>query len=335
MRSALSLALALCAVPAIAAAQLTIVRPANDTVVNAKNTPVSGGGVANGSSVAVTVGGTTKTVTAGSGGWTSPNRPLAKGDNVIRVRSGTTTVRTLAVRSHSLAARGRQQVFFQWDAAVDEQLRRIARGTLTPVPSGAQLATFVTRVRARTQEVFADRYSPFDIQVVAATGPNVHTIHMTAISDSIFGSSPPDCGSIRPGQTSTVHVGTYRASMVNGLSNWRPMQRTDSLDTRIEDVGQALGRTTTHEIGHSLGLVGCGWMKGCEGGHNCSSYDANQGLANRFDHGRHIMDPGGKTFNHFRIAEPSASSRATARQPSRWETFGRSYLSIVHPGGSR
>lgn len=336
MRATTRFALFLAFLPAIASAQLTISRP-NDSVVNGTKADISGSGVADGTSVSVKVNGVTKTTTAAGGSWSVAGMSLAKGDNVVTAMAGTATSRALAVRSHAMTAQGVQQVFFQWDADVDEELRRIASGTLSATLTEDQLATFVTRVRARTQEIYAERYGPFAVEIVNTAGLNVHTIHMTAIDDTIYGSSPSDCGSDTPRQTSTVHVGTYRDNMISNLSSWRPMQQTDTLETRIEDVAQALGRTTTHETGHSFGLVAgsgtCGWMRGCKKGHNCPSYDVSQPLANRFDSGRHIMDPGGDTFNRFRIAEPNSGSRAPARVPSTWEPFGRSYLSIVHPPG--
>jgi hypothetical protein len=323
---------ALCVLPAAALGQLTISRP-NDTIVNGTTTSVSGTGVPNGSSVSVKVGSVTKTGTAADGTWTVSGVPLVKGDNVMTARSGTATTQAIAVRSSGLTGQGTQRVFFDWDANVDDELRSIARGTLTPTPTDTQLTAFVDRVKIRTQQIYADRYQPFAVQLVLASGSGVHTVHMTAIADSDYGLSYGDCGSVRPTQTSSIHVGTYRASMINHFSGWGPMRRTDSLDTRIEDVAQALGRTTTHETGHSLGLVVCGFMHGCDGGHNCDSYDANHPLANRFDHGRHIMDPGGKTFNNFRLGESNAATRAAVRQPSWWEPFGRSYLAVVHRGG--
>jgi len=321
-------------IPAFAAAQLTISRPPNDTVVNGSKADVSGTGVPNGTKVSVTVNKVTKSGTAAGGNWTVSGVSLAKGDNVVRAQAGTATARSLAVRSSPLSSQGVQRVFFLWDPAVDEELRKIARGTLTPTPTDTQLDTFVTRVRARTQQIYAERYQPFGVQLVTTSGLGVHTVRLRAISNSSFGHSPGDCGSDTPEQISIVHVGTYRRGMVNQFSGWRPMLRTDNLETRIEDVSQALGRTSTHETGHSLGLTVCSWMRGCNGGHNCQSYDVNQPLANRFDHGRHIMDPGPKTFNRFRIAEPNEDSRAATRRPSIWEPFGRSYLDIVHPGGS-
>jgi len=43
--------------------------------------------------------------------------------------------------------------------------------------------------------------------------------------------------------------------MTDRISEWGPMQKSDPVAVRIEDVGQALGRTSAHELGHSLGLV--------------------------------------------------------------------------------
>jgi hypothetical protein len=43
------------------------------------------------------------------------------------------------------------------------------------------------------------------------------------------------------------------------------------------------------------------------------------------------MDPGGKTKNNARFAEPSPTGRAVIRTPATFNAFNRSYFSIVHP----
>jgi hypothetical protein len=166
---------------------------------------------------------------------------------------------------------------------------------------------------------------------------------MMRVSDTLFGSSPFDCGSKTPRQTSEIHVGTYRSQMtkVNDpagfISGWGPMKRSDTIEARTEDAAQALGRTSSHEFGHSLGLTGgptdsaCQWMDGCDGGHNCDTFDANHPRADRFESGWHIMDPGGKTLNNTRISEPNSLQRTSTRKSPVFEAFSASYLRTVHP----
>jgi len=42
------------------------------------------------------------------------------------------------------------------------------------------------------------------------------------------------------------------------------------------------------------------------------------------------MDPGGKTLNHYRLAEAAPNTRGT-RTPSVFTAFDRSYLAVIHP----
>ena len=72
-------------------------------------------------------------------------------------------------------------------------------------------------------------------------------------------------------------------------------------------------------------------MRGCDGGHNCDVVDTTNPLAHRFDSGRFILDPGGKTLNHVRIAEASALVRGASRSPAVFNRFNRSYFAIVQP----
>jgi hypothetical protein len=73
-------------------------------------------------------------------------------------------------------------------------------------------------------------------------------------------------------------------------------------------------------------------MRGCDQGHNCSALSEQfPSISSRFAFGQFIMDPGGKTSNHARIAEPFSQSRATVRTPAVFNPFNRSYLAVVHP----
>jgi hypothetical protein len=252
----------------------------------------------------------------------------------------------LATKGKDISKRPRQKVRFVWGAGVDAELDQIAAKTLNAALTPQQQAAFRLGVRTQTVVAFVRAYSDIDVEIVESDKdqPDVHTVQMMPNSGEIFGQSLYDCGNVDPHQNSEIWVGTYRSEMVDSFnsgtvtsSGWGPMAKTDSWQVRMVDVGEALGRTSAHETGHSLGLVGsisgqpCDWMRGCDGGHNCDQVDFDYPLARRFNNGWFVMDPGGKTKNNARLAEPSPTGRAVIRTPATFNAFNRSYFSIVHP----
>lgn len=320
-------------------ADVKIEAPANDRVTMSSAINVEGSGAPDGASVEVSVGGAAPLTAAVSGGrWSIDGLNLAVGVNLIEARIADKADTVIIVRGgDAIERRPPQKIRFLWNAAVDEELKKLAKGSLDAQISEADLGAFVSSVKTRAVEIFSAAYNLTDVRVVPDDGPDVHTISMLSIDDTLFGQSPFDCGNRKLKQTSKVHVGTYRRSMTDRFERWRPMRKSDALAVRIEDVAQALGRTSAHELGHSLGLVGgdgdsqCVWMDGCDSGHNCGSFDDLNARADRFDGGWHIMDPGGKTKDNARLAEPDPDQRSPARVPSKFEGFGASYLNIVHP----
>ncbi len=323
----------------VVCAEVKIDAPANDRLTMSSAINVAGSASPDGESVEVSVGGAPPLTASVAGGrWSIDNLNLVVGVNSIEARIQDKSDTVMVIRGgDNVEKRPPQKVFFLWNDGVDQELKKLAQGSLDAQLSESQLDTFVSRAKARAVEVFSAAYKSTDVQVVPAAGPDVHTISMMSIEDTLFGQSPPDCGNKKLKEISEVHVGTYRREMVKRFKDWGPMLKSDALPVRIEDVGQALGRTSAHEIGHSLGLVGgagdtkCVWMDGCDDGHNCDSFDDTNALANRFDDGWHIMDPGGKTMHNARLAEPDADQRAAQRVPSNFEAFGASYLSVLHP----
>lgn len=327
------------------AAEVKITKPENDRLVMISTTTVEGTGAPEGVAVNVRLNGSSFTTSVSGGKWSVTGIPLNVGANTIDVQIGDRRESVLTVRgSDNIIARPQQKVFFLWNPGADDELKRLAKESLSATLSDAELATFVTNVKKRTVEVFQQRYANVaDVKAVGSDSDDVHTISMLGVNDSVFGSSPFDCGSKTPKQISEIHVGTYRSQMARTndstgfIAGWGPMKRSDSIEIRTEDVAQALGRTSAHEFGHSLGLTGgptdnaCQWMDGCDGGHNCDAFDASHPLAKRFDGGWHIMDPGGKTVNNARISEPSPLQRTNPRKSPVFESFGASYLRLVHP----
>jgi len=316
--------------------ELSIDAPPTDVLVMTSPVDVSGRAPAAAGGVAVTAAGTSVAATQTGEAWQA-QVTLANGLNEVVARQNTLSSAILLTLGRGIGQQPPQRFRLAWEEGVDDELRAIARGTLDH-PTNANVEAFVVGVRQLVPLVVLRAFEGFAVTEADSDGPDVHTISLLPNRGSIFGQSPEDCGSRTPRQTTEVWVGTYREEMVQSFDAWRPMQKTDSLPTRIEDVAEALGRTSAHEMGHSLGLVGsslgapCGWMRGCDGGHNCSALGEQfPAISNRFDFGRYIMDPGQRTSNHARIAEPLDGARASVRTPSVFNPFNRGYLGVVHP----
>jgi hypothetical protein len=329
------------------AADVKILKPENDKLIMTPSTDVEGSGSPEGANVTVSANGATLKTVVSAGKWSAKGVSLNVGANLIDVQINDKRASVLAVRgADDIKKRAPQKVRFLWNPGSDDQIKLIAERSLDATLTPDQLTAFAESVMSRTVEVFKARYAGVaDVQVVSSDGDDVHTISMLRVDDSLFGQSPFDCGNTTARQVSRVHVGTYRSQLTQPtgpdgfISGWGPMRRTDAAEVRIEDVAQALGRTSAHEFGHSLGFTGetanfaCRWMDGCDGGHNCDAFDARFSMANRFDSGWHVMDPGPKTLNNARLGEPDATRRSTPRKAPVFEIFGVSYLRIIHPPG--
>jgi hypothetical protein len=308
--------------------------PANDTILLGAQLTLTGDVAPPGSAVTVFVDANSFPAAVSGGTWQA-TVTLPMGASVVKARTGSAHDEIVVTRGADLSPRTTQKVRFVWHPGVDEELRRIARGTLQG-PSDTQVEAFVAGVRLATPAVLLRAYEGFDVADASDDSPDVHTVDLLPHNDDFFGQSLYDCGNLQLHQQSDVLVGTYRSTMVEEFPAWAPMRREDSLQVRIEDVAAALGRTSAHELGHSLGFVGsdlgspCGWMMGCDGGHNCSELAPSFARAERFGSGRFIMDPGGKTQNHFRLAESAPNARGP-RAPSVFTAFDRSYLAAIHP----
>lgn len=318
----------------LAGNRVAIVAPANDIIQLDAQLQLKGECAPAGSAVTIVVGNSSFPAQVSGEAWEA-TITLPAGTSIVKAKSGTVQDEIVVTRGADLTPRATQKVRFVWHAGVDEELRKIARGTLQN-PSASKVEAFVAGVRSITPAILLSAYEGFDVADASDDSADVHTVDLLPHSDDFFGQSAYDCGNQELHQQSEVLVGTYRSAMVDEFQTWGPMRKTDNLQTRIEDVASALGRTSAHEFGHSLGFVGsdqgspCGWMLGCDGGHNCSDLAESFARAERFGSGRFIMDPGGKTLNHFRLAETAPNARGP-RAPSVFTTFDRSYLAAIHP----
>jgi hypothetical protein len=320
--------------PTLAGNRVSIRTPANDTMQLDAQLTLTGECAPAGATVTVVVG-TTSVPAQVTGETWQATVTLPTGTSLIQARTGTVQDEVVVTRGADLTPRATQKIRFVWHDGVDDELRKIARGTLQN-PSASKVEAFVAGVRLQTPAILLGAYEGFDVADASDDSADVHTVDLLPASDDFFGQSAYDCGNLDLHQQSEVLVGTYRSAMVDEFQTWGPMRKTDNLQTRIEDVAAALGRTSAHEFGHSLGFVGsdqgspCGWMMGCDGGHNCADLAQSFARAERFGSGRFIMDPGGKTLNHYRLAESTSNLRGP-RAPSVFTAFDRSYLAAIHP----
>jgi hypothetical protein len=275
--------------------------------------------------------------------WTYNSVALNNGVNLLsgstfRVSGGFFVFGTIPQfiyeKKTDLASQGQQKVFLDWsDAGIDDQIKAIAVHTLTGPLSAADQNAFVAGVKDKVASFFTSAYSGQNVVLVAADGPDVHRVfYHGEDSCDLYGSSPLDYKNLNKHQVSNVYIGSFKCTVVDDdeLLTSTPALLSDTMATRIADIGIFIGRTTAHEVGHSLGLVAEGdtLLHGCEGGHNCEAYD-NANPADRFDIGHHIMDPGPKSELFARIGQANATTRQS--QTPIFEAYGKSYLEIIHP----
>jgi hypothetical protein len=291
--------------------------------------------------VEISIGEHTTTVSVEDGKWTVKLEP-GVGTHLVEVRVNDRVDRILVtIAPQIFAPRKRQNVRIAWTPGAERQLADIADKTLAtlsrdPKARQMQIEAFVIGAKHRVTAILVGVYKGLAIDFDSVPpGAEQHKIIMLESSSSmIFGQSQYDCENAKYADESEVWVGSIRKSMVNQFVKWSPMSRDDALPTRIDDVAHVIARTAAHELGHSLGLVGsdgaCSWMGGCEGNHNCESFDAKySGLAKRFGGGRFIMDSGEQTPHGLRLGEPLSRVRSVAREPAELNGFDRSYLGLV------
>jgi hypothetical protein len=348
------------AVTLVAADRACVVSPTTDTIVTASSVRIegtltefdnAGNMVANhdGRVRLALNGANLAWVTTSNKVWTYSSVALNTGVN----RFAGTTSRTgpgganiagtvppfLLERKTDLSDQGTQRVYFgvDWsDPGIDEMLKNMARHTLEPDPSAADLEFFASEVRRRVQAFVINAYADKKIEVVATPGADVAMIKFYGLSESVcglYGLSYGDYENQTKGDVSHVYIRTFECTVVDDdeLLNGTPARTTDALAQRITDIATFIGRTAAHELGHSLGLVAEGTgdtrLHGCDGWHNCDAYD-NANPSDRFDGGHYIMDPGPKSPVYARIGQASAAVRGSQRP--KFNAYNESYLSIIH-----
>jgi hypothetical protein len=238
-------------------------------------------------------------------------------------------------RRTDLIASGLQNVFLDFNSTqFDNLMRQIAVATLEPDPSPAQLQAFPEAVRTSLREYFDLAYFGNNVVRVPANGPNVHRINFDSVNimPNLFGNSPINFNNTNKTQTSNVFVTTFKTSVVdeNQLIAGTPAELSDTMAQRAGDIGVLIGRTAVHELGHSLGLVveGANLLKGCEGSHNCLAFDDANPLANRFDVGHFVMDPGPRSLFFARAGFANQTDR-NPRQLPVFNNYNKSYIGHI------
>jgi hypothetical protein len=324
---------------AAAKADLTITDPRHDALQTDPTITVRGTSDSD-EPVEVSIGQDAVTVDVVNGKW-SADLTLFAGLNAVTASSGgeeQVVLVTFAADMMFIESRS-QTVLLRWSDAATEELKKIAVGTRQATLTPQQQNTFANSVKDRTRAFIAEDFSRFAVEIVETDEERtVDTHEISFVSQALpltYGLSPHDCLNNLPQEKSKVYVGTFRDEMVNEFAQWAPMRKSDSIDERIDDVAYALARTASHELGHSLGLVtnkstsSCGWMGGCQLHHSCESEP--HALAQRFAHGRYIMDRGDLAKGYARIAEAKPQERSLDRMPAIFNTMNSDYLLELHP----
>jgi len=345
MRRILLLIFAL-SVAATARSQGTIDDPREDEIVRGPDVLLRGTAPP-ATNVVLRVNGTVLTVPVAGSVWTAVV-PLVAGLNVIDATLGSQSKSFAVTRAANVSSRQNpQRVRLHWKQGVDGALQQIASDTMTKqrMPNGAIVSRsltareqqeFVDRVKPRVAELFAEAFqSAGSIMLTMETDHDVHVVTFTSENLNQYGEQLPDCGNRISGEESKVSVGYLHHRLTFQFSDWKPMELTDELDVRIEDVARSLARTAAHETGHALGLVlergDCGWMHGCDDFHTCQLFQLSNPAVNRFGSGRFIMDPAGATRVNMRLGESTDSIRGNSRTSPVFSNFDRSYLRFIQP----
>jgi hypothetical protein len=343
---------------------LKIDTPLNDTIVWNPLVEISGEAKP-GAMVELRIGSVSKPVHADkdNGSWKgSLQVPAAAGAYVLEVSSGNEAQRIMLTtprNSHGFFAahNNPQEIVFAWDKEAEEEIKAIFVATLNHGTLPNNFTPVIDDVKKEAVATFGEAYDGLRIKLVSKPTPGapVQVVHFvkndgTELLGETYvplpGTSatlPINCGNRFSDPVINVYISSFHRLMSDNFDSaipilsWKPMDRGDTIDVRIKDIGIALGRTAAHEVGHGIGLVGekggpadCGWMNGCQGSHSCQDWQDQNPLADRCRDGRYIMEPGAVGYNWIFIGEdgPKRSQRRTVPE---FCNFDRSYLRFIQP----
>jgi hypothetical protein len=224
-----------------------------------------------------------------------------------------------------------QRVLITWESEALKSIMEIAKRTLVPEPSAADLTKFREAVQIRTETQFFSMLSSWNIIPANEQADDVYALQMIDLDHPYFFgfTRKVDAWNKTLNDSSEVYVKSVCNLMIDEFPNWGPMKREDSLAMRIDDVSAVLSRIAVHEFGHAIGLVLPG-SGGCLAGHNCPTSTSK---LVRFGQGWEIMDPGDPASTPFykRLGEEHSKTRSPNRRYAAFNQFNRSYLDLIHP----
>ena len=141
-------------------AEVSIVSPGNESILQGNMASISGTATPDATCdanpmVQLKVGDASFDAPVAAGKWSVDNIPMSVfGPVVLTATFQGKTHEVVVNRGRPLVARPSQKVRLIWNAAVDEELREIARQTIEPEPSTANLDAFVEAVQSRTGDAF-------------------------------------------------------------------------------------------------------------------------------------------------------------------------------------
>ena len=252
----------------------------------------------------------------------------------LTARCGGVEANCLVTTISKLQALKPQRVYLNWTTQAEAKLKKTLKDTLNTHLPDSEWNDHVRDVQQRVVEVVERVYLDFNLELVDHDDSQYHMLEFLSVNDGAYGRHLPAGGGNVEAQYASIHIGTFHEAMRTParLSRWSPMSKFDPPDERCVDLGEAIGRTAAHELGHIFRLVYLDWMDH-ENGHNPPFAEDLTGAV-RFRRGRFIMDSDTSAalpiWRHARIAAASATQREP-RLPATFNNFNRSYLLQLLP----
>ena len=151
------------------------------------------------------------------------------------------------------------------------------------------VTTVVTNNDAAAEEKARNYFT--DLEVVDQNGNDCHVLRFLSVGEDHYGAYTGSGfnGGI-PGHVAEIYIGAFYNSLrtPERMQLWRPMSQGDTPQQRVIDLGEAIGRTAAHELGHIFHLVSRGWMPKHHW-HNPVVVNGAPTIT-RFGNGKFIMD---------------------------------------------